>query len=522
MIVRKVTKRVYDKYTSNDYDLIYTDNLNPTTNTQLESQYNDMLVGVKNRIINAYEYLGVEPDDNLVNIEVPTIEGLEQALDNLAMLYNKNPLVGLVKDQGFSIESGQITPFVMDPEHGDTVFNKPFTLDCENIKGLGEEDEPEEEDDPSKDKKDEGDIDDPSSENGDEPKNPRKDNPPTDPNKLTYNISYVFDKALCYNPDSNPKTYIKEQCPLEIKNVQILNNNYKFDGWYYDEAFNSKVAESGIPFKCKDITLYAHLVKEGGGESDLGEEPFDDSLPPGANENPDCPELELSWLRIILIVLKIIKILIQVFVTMLNIAKAVAAIAKDAQLCWINPPCLASLISYCLQRVSAIIFQIVGMLLLYLWSLLNFDCISATSVDLVNQINATLAGLSSTFGAIEATAIDFGETKNAWSSAIDHLKEDLNEQVKDLTQRWSDPDQWLGDIGGEWTNFTSQFTDPHKLYSNAVPPEIRSKVENVINSVNSVRDNTTNMVNSYNHMNAVIKGEKPPQDNKGAKTVILP
>lgn len=521
MIVRKVTKRVYDKYTSNDYDLIYTDNLNPTSNTQLESQYNDMLVSVKNRILNAYEYLGVEPDDNLVNIEVPSIEGLEQALDNLAMLYNKNPLTGLVKDQGFSIESGQLTPFLEDPEHGDPIFNKPFSMDCEGIKGVGEEEEEEkEEDDESKDWINEDDPVEEPEENPDDVSEGASGSTPPDPSTLTYNITYVFDKTIGRNPDDNPKTYNKEQCPIEFKNIQVLLNDYKFDGWYYDEAFNSKVVNNKMSFKCKDITLYAHLVKEDGGETGLEEGDFDNSLPPGANENPDCPELELSWLRIILVVLKIIKILIQVFVTMLNIAKAVAAIAKDAQLCWINPPCLASLISYCLQRVSAIIFQIVGMLLLYLWSLLNFDCISATSVDLVNQINATLAGLSSTFGAIEATAIDFGETKGAWKDAIDHLKNDLNDQVADLRENWK-WDNIKGDIGGKWADFTDQFTDPHKLYSNAVPPEIRNKVQNVINSVKSVQNNAADMTKSFNSMTATIKGEKTPQDNKSATRINI-
>ena len=47
--------------------------------------------------------------------------------------------------------------------------------------------------------------------------------------------------------------------------------------------------------------------------------------------------------------------------------KAAADIAKDAQLCWINPPSLQSLISYVMQRLTAIIFQIVGIILLKLW-----------------------------------------------------------------------------------------------------------------------------------------------------------
>lgn len=521
MIVRKVTKRVYDKYTSTDYNLISTDNLNPTSNTQLESQFNEILGGVKNRILNAYESLGIEPDDNLTSIDVPTVEGLQSALDNLERLYNKNPLIGLVENQGLSIEAGQLTPFLEDPDDGDEVFNKPFKLNCEGVSPLGKKDEFDIE---------EEDEEDPLMEEVEVEYNPdevEKDDSgantatPEDPSKKTYNITYVFDSTIGTNPSSNPTTYTKDECPKNIAILQITNNNYKFKGWYFDEAYNTKLTNNKLHFKGKDITLYAKVDLDSGNGSEEEEEDFDNSLPPGANANPDCPELELSWLRIILIVLKIIKILIQVFVTMLNIAKAAAAIAKDAQLCWINPPCLASLISYCLQRVSAIIFQIVAMLLLYLWSLLNFDCISATSVDLVNQINATLAGLSSTFGAVEATAIEFGETKNAWKEAIDHLKNDLTEQVEDLKNKWTDPNNYLGDIGGAWSDFTDMFTDPHKLYSNAVPAEIRGKVNDVITSVKNIKSNATQVSKSYNSMVNAFKGEKPQQDNKSATYTSL-
>ena len=103
-------------------------------------------------------------------------------------------------------------------------------------------------------------------------------------------------------------------------------------------------------------------------------------------------------------------------------------VIKEAQLCWINPPMLQSLIGYVMQRLSAIIFQILGLILLKLWAMLNLDCISRNTVNTISQINAALAGITDLLGSLDKLSINFSDSNSAnWKTLKETIKKYVTE-----------------------------------------------------------------------------------------------
>ena len=121
--IRRVSKTVYNKYVGSDYP-IGTDNLNPHYDTQLETQVNKIINEVHNRIVKAYARANVEYDDSF-DFDNPSVEGLNNDLDNLIRKLSKNPLVDLAEN-GFAIG-----PLIGSKALG--ALTNPICLDCNGV-----------------------------------------------------------------------------------------------------------------------------------------------------------------------------------------------------------------------------------------------------------------------------------------------------------------------------------------------------------------------------------------------------
>lgn len=498
--IRRVSKTVYNKYVGSDYP-IGTDNLNPRYDTQLETQVNKIINEVHNRIVKAYARANVEYDDSF-DFDNPSVEGLNNDLDNLIRKLSKNPLVDLAEN-GFAIG-----PLIGSKALG--ALTNPICLDCNGVATvdqlrqgdfLNERDANSQGSDPN------------SSGNG-------KDEAEGDNTPFT--IKYITEHSSNWtNP--NPTTYTAASCnkenPITLVDA-VPDSGWFFKGWFLDSAYNQKIKNNKFGGVGSDVTIYAKYIDDSE-DDDQNDDPNKNPIPdfPDGPDLDGCDVQELQWLKIILAIVTIIQILVKVVGTVLGIIVPLVNIVKEAQLAWINPPLMASLIQRVTQKLMAIVFSIIGVLLMKLWSLLNFDCISATASQTLAQINQVMAGINDIVASVDACALEIDNIGGFdWKSIADNL----NDQVEQLKDAWSpekfskDIETALAGVGKEWAE---TFTDPSKLYSNAVPKEIRDQVEGILCAYNEGKQNVMSTVDTIKGM--VDRYSKPEQKPVGTETTAV-
>ena len=514
-IVRKFTKRVYDNYSTITFRPSV-DNLNPQNPSVLESQLEEMVQTVKERVLDAYQKAKIPAPEELFTSKGETpVSNIMQDLQDLmkAVKGTNNPLVGLL-DMGLP----DISPFLTLPDTSSSIMDNPLCLDCmgvENTLALptyevnitgGSTGSTGNDSGDSGDSKGDGSSGDStdSTENSDGDPSDSSDSPPQD--EPSYTITYHIEKGE--NDSANPETYKPSECPIEIEDA-FPEDGYEFLGWYYDSSYNEAVSRSGIPNKEANIDLYAKIEEES--EIDP-EDPGDDA--PGSisidstgngDDTDGCDMIELTWLMIILIIILIMSIMLKVLVLVYNIMKAVADIAKDAQLCWINPPSLQSLISYVMQRLSAVIFQLIGMILLKIFAMLNLDCVADSINDMVDQINSVMASITSLMSEVDSTALmlSTGDGQEGFLNSLKALKDQLVDQAKKFQEEFDL--QKMGDqisdlLSHQVESYKELFMNPELLYDKAIPPEIKEKVESLIDSYYSTQESIKNMTAAFTKM----------------------
>lgn len=522
--VRRVNKRTYDKYNVTDYNL-FTDNLNPINPTVLEDQYTELLQAVQKKVIEAYEKAKISPPKDLFDPELSPATMLND-VDSLINKLKRNPLSDLYGNLN-SIDS--IAPFISASDKANDILNNPLKLDCSGIEStlkvqtgkvpkvastdleLSADDSEEEGGESSGDSE----VLDNGNSAYSESNIPSEETSNASKIKITYvGLESTEDKS------KYPTEILESECPVNIAIPTEAPTNKVFAGWYYDSLYNQKLLNGNLDWPGKNVTLYA-LFKESADDDDSGGAVTTPTLDPVALDDVnDCDLIDLAFLKIILIIIIVAKVLITVLVLVCNIMKAAADIAKDAQLCWINPPSLQSLIAYVMQRLGAIIFQLLGMILLKLWSLLNLDCISKNTVNTIDQINAALAGMIDLLGSVDSLAMNFSDsTKGMWQTILDTIR-NLGDQLKDQAGKvWDDITSVGDNLKAAGKDIADTYTNP-ATYINAVPPEIRETVMQDIDALASVKDNITRLkatINNLTNRNDKAKNETP----KGVETIVF-
>ena len=497
--IRRVSKTVYNKYVGSDYP-IGTDNLNPRYDTQLETQVNKIINEVHNRIVKAYARANVEYDDSF-DFDNPSVEGLNNDLDNLIRKLSKNPLVDLAEN-GFAIG-----PLIGSKALG--ALTNPICLDCNGVATVDQLRQGDFSNNLGLDDLDE-DLNNSGNGNGEEAKD---DNTP-------FTIKYVTEHSSNWtNP--NPTTYTAASCnkenPIILVNA-VPDSGWIFKGWFLDAAYNQKIKNNKFEGVGSRVTIYAKYIddsEDGGNDGDIGENAISD-FPEGPD--PDgCDVQELQWLKIILAIVTVVQILVKIVGTVLGIIVPLINIVKEAQLAWINPPLMASIIQRVSQKLMSIVFSILGVLLMKLWSLLNFDCISASASQTLAQINQVMSGINDIVASVDACALEIDNIGGFdWKSIVDNL----NDQVEQLKDAWS-PEKFSKDIetalAGVGKDWAEAFTDPSKLYSNAVPKDVRDQVESILCAYNEGKQSVMSTIDTIKSM--VDRYSKPEQKPVGTETM---
>lgn len=499
--IRRVSKTVYNKYVGSDYP-IGTDNLNPRYDTQLETQVNKIINEVHNRIVKAYARANVEYDDSF-DFDNPSVEGLNNDLDNLIRKLSKNPLVDLA-DNGFAIG-----PLIGSKALG--ALTNPICLDCNGVATI---DQLRQGEFPNELDANDQDLDG----QGSDPNGSGSEEPNVGDN-IPFTIKYVTEHSSNWtNP--NPTTYTAASCNKENPIIlvdAVPDEGWFFKGWFLDSTYNQKIKNNKFEGVGSGVTIYAKYIddsEDDDPDGDPNENPISD-FPEGPD--PDgCDVQELQWLKIILAIVTVVQILVKIVGTVLGIIVPLINIVKEAQLAWINPPLMASIIQRVSQKLISIVFSILGVLLMKLWSLLNFDCISASASQTLAQINQVMSGINDIVASVDACALEIDNIGGFdWKSIVDNL----NDQVEQLKDAWSpekfskDIETALAGVGKEWAE---TFTDPSKLYSNVVPKKVRDQVESILCAYNEGKQSVMNTVDTIKGM--VDRYSKPEQKPVGTET----
>ena len=199
---------------------------------------------------------------------------------------------------------------------------------------------------------------------------------------------------------------------------------------------------------------------EGGGDDD-DDDNDDDSLEDAestqdekddedeANANEaimQCALKELAFLKIILMILKIVKILRMICAYVISTIYIVMDIVQLAAGAWLNPTNIAKIANKIIQRVLAAVVMIIFKLIQKLWNLLNLNCISDLTQDLIDQIKSALSMLEEMKSLCDPNSISFSPSEiiqslqksieEAVANAADTLQNlDLKQQGKELASQ---------------------------------------------------------------------------------------
>jgi len=178
-------------------------------------------------------------------------------------------------------------------------------------------------------------------------------------------------------------------------------------------------------------------------ESQLQDTDYDDTY-------KSCAGIELGWLKILLIIAKVISMLKKIISMVLAILIPIIEIVQLAAGAWLNPTNIAKIIQFIIQMVIALIVMIIAMIIQLIWNLLNLDCVIdevRTTLDeirkalsafasITNQFNPTAVGLlmdgvkQQLLDPLESAAKGFKENADAWRDAFAETRELFNSPEK--------------------------------------------------------------------------------------------
>jgi hypothetical protein len=242
----------------------------------------------------------------------------------------------------------------------------------------------------------------------------------------------------------------------------------------------------------------------GDDEGDGGDDDDDDDGDDLTNDEKECAMIELTWLKIILIILKILKILKMILDIILSIIVPILQLLQWAIGAWLNPPNIALIAQYIIEMVTAIIIMIISMLLQWLWSLLNLDCIGDITADMLDQIQKAIGMFSSIASAFNPNAINLMLDK--LNEVTDPL-ESMMEQAKSKKEEWQKFRNQMKDIGGTmstvWEDSKKQLMEGLQsgLMNNPQIASVRGIYNQTRGIINDVKDTMKNIKTAWDAKN---------------------
>lgn len=167
--------------------------------------------------------------------------------------------------------------------------------------------------------------------------------------------------------------------------------------------------------------------EESGGTKNTGESETPQSTSFSPKEVADCAKYDLQILRVILVICKIIKVLTLILDPIYSISTQVVELAALACGCWNCPANVGEIVQRVIQVVISIATNSISIFLDKLWKMLGLNCLTETSIDLINKIQNALTGIGKINQAVKSTA-------NKFVKAGDDIYQDSTRVI----QAWND------------------------------------------------------------------------------------
>jgi len=200
-----------------------------------------------------------------------------------------------------------------------------------------------------------------------------------------------------------------------------------------------------------------------------------------------CAGMELGWLKILLIIAKVISMFKKIIAMVLAILIPIIEIVQLAAGAWLNPTNIAKIIQFIIQMVIALIVMIISMIIQLIWNLLNLDCVVdsvrstldeirktlSAFASITNQFNPTAVGLlmddvkGKLLDPLESAAKGFKENADAWRSAFAETKEIFSSPEKRAAMMKEIEDQLVSGVK------TGLAQDPNLNKASALGKEVK-------------------------------------------------
>ena len=156
-------------------------------------------------------------------------------------------------------------------------------------------------------------------------------------------------------------------------------------------------------------------------------------------EMADCARYDLQILRIILVVCKMIKAITLILDPIYAITTQIIELAALACGCWSSPANVSEIVQRLIQVVISAATNAVSTLIDKLWKMLGLNCLTETSIDLINKIQNALTGLGKINQSVVATANKFVETAdNIYQDSAQVIEAWNNAKSQFLAKREND------------------------------------------------------------------------------------
>ena len=156
-------------------------------------------------------------------------------------------------------------------------------------------------------------------------------------------------------------------------------------------------------------------------------------------EIADCARYDLQILRIILVVCKIIRALTLILDPIYAITTQIIELAALACGCWSSPANVSEIVQRLIQVVISVATNSVSTLIDKLWKMLGLNCLTETSIDLINKIQNALTGLGKINQSVKTTANKFVKTAdNIYQDSAQVIEAWNNAKSQFLAKREND------------------------------------------------------------------------------------
>ena len=145
----------------------------------------------------------------------------------------------------------------------------------------------------------------------------------------------------------------------------------------------------------------------------------------------DCAMKDLTWLLIILIILKIVSLLVNITALAMGIISPIIKNTTLAAGAWANPVGISEIIQMNVEKAMAIMNMAISSIVQLLWNLLNMDCISSGTMSAMDKLNSALSMLLNVRSGLNKGAVDI---LNSYTSLGDKLL-DMKSAVKAAKDR---------------------------------------------------------------------------------------